>query len=417
MKIAFVNTYDQQGGAAIAAFRLKEALERHSVDVQMLVDIKKSESKWVTALSKTPFQQKIQKYKYFFEKILFIPFESKKEDRFAFTTAYLGNNISKHPIILNADIIHIHWINHSFLSFKNLEGLIKLGKPIVITMHDMWYMTGGCHHARECINYQNTCENCQFLKSNSLTNSLVRQFQETKKELFQNKHVHFVGCSNWLTELGRKSSILPKERLLNIPNPINTTLYKYTEGISIRETKGIAPDKILLLYIAANVANPRKGYKLLESALNELNNKFPNKFEILVLGSDKKNLISFPIPTHKIGYVSDVNSIITYYSEADILISPTLEDNLPNTLIESMACGTPCVSYNVGGIPEIIDHKENGYVAEYQSIDDLVNGIVWVTENRDDLSKKCIQKVQSTFSEEAVVPQFISLYKKVLNKG
>ena len=165
-----------------------------------------------------------------------------------------------------------------------------------------------------------------------------------------------------------------------------------------------------ILFAAANVTNPRKGYKYLEKALENLKEE---EYEIIVLGDDKNNEINFAIPTIKLGYVSDLDTIITAYNAADVFVSPTLEDNLPNTIMESMACGTPCVAFSVGGVPDLIDHKQNGYLANYMDSEDLSLGIKWVLSNPN-LGTNARKKVEATFSEEIVASQFIELYKSLI---
>lgn len=408
MKILILNKYDNKGGAAIAAQRLENALLKNNVDCSMLVDIKSTQLPYVKALSENPVINVFKKYKFLFEKLLFIPFEVSKEERFSFSTSLFGNSIKNRKTVKKADVIHLHWINHSFLSVTNIKELNKLNKPIVITMHDMWYATGGCHHSRTCTNYTKGCGNCMFLSNPKSNDISAKQF--AKKEKAYSSNLTFVGCSNWITELAKQSPLLSNSKVLNIPNPIDISLFTIQDKKKAKQLLKLDMSKKHILFAAANVTNPRKGYKYLEKALENLKEE---EYEIIVLGDDKNNEINFAIPTIKLGYVSDLDTIITAYNAADVFVSPTLEDNLPNTIMESMSCGTPCVAFKIGGIPDLIDHKKNGYLAQYMNSEDLSSGIKWVLSNQE-IGKLARKKVETTFSEEKIASQFIELYESLI---
>ena len=126
----------------------------------------------------------------------------------------------------------------------------------------------------------------------------------------------------------------------------------------------------------------------------------------------------FPVPIHSMGYLFDESKIVALYNAVDMFITSSLEENLPNTIMESMACGTPCVGFEIGGIPEMIDHRVNGYVANYKDAGDLASGIQWVLEHEDRqaLSDACVRKVRESYTEEVVVKQYMALYKKLLQR-
>ncbi|MCT4665090.1 MAG: glycosyltransferase family 4 protein [Flavobacteriales bacterium] len=414
MKIVHLNTYDLQGGAAIAANRLHSTLLKHGIDSTMVVDIAKGNTPNCIAISKTPFQQKLQKWTYLFEKILFIPFEASKNKRFAFTTFLFGKNLDKIPEIKEADLIHIHWVNHSFFSKKTFEYIFSLGKPVVITMHDMWFATGGCHHSNECENYQKECGNCKYLKKPHAKDLSNKNWLK-KKELFP-KNLTFVTCSKWLLSRVEKSSLLKNQNLRSIPNPIDTSIYTDGDKKMAKKQLGLSADKKHILYIAANVGNIQKGYQYLEEACGKMaqDDRF-SQIEILVVGADPKNRVHLSLPMIKLGYISKVSELVTIYQASDLFISPTLEDNLPNTIMESMSCGTPCVAFNIGGIPQLIDHKENGYISEYKNANDLINGIEFCLSNHH-LNKQARNKVIKSFDQEYIAQEFKSLYKDLLAK-
>ena len=427
MKVLLINTYESQGGAAIACKRLLKALNKTtSVKAKLLVDVrqKKTVDEEVYELANTERKRTFRKYRFILQKVLFMPFEISKKERFSFSTARLGTDISKHPLVQDADILHIHWTNHSFLSHENIRQLILLKKPVVVTMHDMWYFTGGCHYSGECTYFMDECGNCKFLRY-AHPNDLSHKIWNSKQGIYDD-NIIFVACSSWLANVGRTSSLLQERRVINIPNPIDISIFKEQDQLKSRRDFNLPENKVLILYVAAKVDDERKGYKYLSQALKKLyesDTPLKEKLEIIVMGNVKdQQEIAFYFPTHFLGGISDQDKIVSCYNAADLFVAPSLEDNLPNTIIESMACGTPVVAFHTGGIPEIIDHKYNGYLAEYKNTEDLINGITrGISE--PELSEKCMNKITNTFSEKVVSAQFTALYQSLLgipannNKG
>lgn len=412
MKVLIINTYDQKGGAAIAAKRLLLALNKYGIDARMLVGQKLAKDKKISTANSSWFQNKMYLFRLYLEKFFFIRFEKSKVERFSFSTALFGSNIHKHKLVQEADVLHFHWINHSYLSHQNFKKLLNFDKPIVVTMHDMWYMTGGCHHARECLNYLEQCGNCQFLKNPHAQDLSNKEF--LLKNNYYSSKAAFVGCSEWLSGLAKNSALLKNNKVLNIPNPIDIDLFKKKDKIEARNRLNLDPQKKYILYAAANVNNPRKGYKYLEEALKNVTEQDKANLEILLLGREKGNAFNFSIPYVNLGYINSQEKIIDIYNAVDLYVSPTLEDNLPNTIMESMACGTPSVAFNIGGVPQLIDHKINGYVAMYKDSVDLWNGIQWILQG-EDLSIKCTEKVKQHFSEKIIVKQYQKLYNSLLS--
>lgn len=416
MKVLLINTFETQGGAAIACKRLYTALNKsEEVEVRLLVNERQTNDVEIVEVADTKLKKFIRKYRFFLEKGLFTLKEVSKKERFSFSTAFTGNNISKHPLVQEADILHIHWTNNSFLSHKNLEQLIRLNKPTVITMHDMWYFTGGCHYAGECTGFMRDCGNCKFLKKPKV-HDLSYQIKKRKEQIYA-PNITFVACSTWLADVAKTSSLLRSSNVMSIPNPIDTSVFTPQNKLESRSRFNLPADKTLILYVAAKVDDERKGYKYLAAALKKLHDSdsvLKKNLEVIVMGNVKdKEEIDFHFPTHFVGSLSKTDVIVSCYNAADLFIAPSLEDNLPNTIVESIACGTPVVAFNVGGIPDIIDHKQNGYLAAYKNALDLVNGIEWVLA-QPDISDACLEKAENTFSESVVSSQFVNLYQSLL---
>lgn len=399
MKIVILNTSERTGGAAVAAGRLGKALGQAGIQVDKLI----RENSW------------LNRFRFYWERlIIFLCNHLNRKNLFAVSIANTGMDLSGHPLVKDADIIHLHWINQGFLSLKDIEELVKLNKPIVWTMHDMWPCTGICHHARDCEKFQMICESCFFLKSKG--KDLSTSVFDKKLSLYKEANITFVGCSRWLSGKAKKSYLLRDKTVLSIPNPIDTEVYHPMDQDMTRELLGLPSGKRLLLFGALNVTDKRKGIDYLIEALRKIEKQ---DVELVVFGQAKDDIRGlFPVSIHSMGYLSDESKIVALYNAVDMFITSSLEENLPNTIMESMACGTPCVGFEIGGIPEMIDHKINGYVASYKDASDLANGIRWVLEHEDQqaLSDACVKKVQENYTEEVVAKQYMALYKRLLHQ-
>lgn len=420
MKIILINTDDAMGGAAIACLRLLTVLEQtEGIEVKMLVQEKKRNNLNVSAIANTWLEKKMAFVRFVQERLTFRFYEKSKEIRFAFSPANTGIDISQHPLVQEADIIHLHWINFGFLSINSLEKLIQLNKPIVWTLHDMWAFTGGCHHSGDCENYQITCGNCtQYIKKPS-PKDLSNKVWERKNAIFNEKFIKktsIVGCSKWLANRAKKSSLLHNFSINSVPNPIDISLFSPQNKIESRLKLGLPIDKKLILFVAAKVSVIWKGFSYFQESLEILKSQVTNNqsIELVILGeSDEETIKKLPFKSHALGRISDINQIVSIYSAADVFVTSSIQENLPNTIMEAMACGTPVVGFEVGGIPEMIEHRNSGFLAKYKSAESLAEGINWVLfkANHAELSKNAQQRVVENYSEEVVAKQYLEIYK------
>lgn len=419
MRVLIINTSERIGGAAIAAGRLMESLNNNGVKAKMLVRDKQTDQISVVPLARSWMNS----VRFVWERVIIWKANSfRKNNLFAVSIANTGTDVTALPEFKEADIIHLHWINQGMLSLNDLKRIIASGKPIVWTMHDMWPCTGICHHARECTNYQDECHNCPFLYNGGGAKDLSYRIFRKKLEVYRNANITFVACSGWLRSLAEKSRLLTGHRTTNIPNPINTSLFKPRNKKEARYKYNLPTDKKLLLFGSVKITDKRKGIDYLVESCHLLAEKYPElkeKIGVVVFGkqsSQLKELIPFPV--YALDFVIEEKELVDIYNSVDLFVTPSLEENLPNTIMEAMACGVPCVGFNIGGIPEMIDHLHNGYVAEYKSSQDFAKGISWALTETEypKLSEEAVRKVASSYSEGSVAKKYIDIYNKITGK-
>ncbi|MBA4851297.1 glycosyltransferase family 4 protein [Emticicia sp. BO119] len=423
MKILLINTDDSMGGAAIACLRLLSVLEHEKdIEARLLVQEKKRNRPDVEAVAKGWLDKKMAFARFMAERLYFHRYEKTKEVRFAFSPANTGIDISQHPLVQEADILHLHWLNFGFLSITSLKKLFSLGKPIVWTLHDMWAFTGGCHHSGDCENYQDHCGNClPYLRTPS-PDDLSAKVWQRKNEIFgdttQLPPVQIIGCSEWLANRARKSSLFKNLSIGAIPNPLDITVFKPTERAEARIKLNLPVDKKLILFAAAKVTVIWKGFSYFQESLQLLKEHIdkPDEIELVILGeSDPELNKTLPFRTHALGRIADAEKIALIYSAADVFTIPSIQENLPNTIMEAMACGTPAVGFEVGGIPEMIAHQQTGYLARYKSAENFAEGIRWVLFKADaeTLANNARRKVIENYSQEVVKEKYLGIYKRL----
>lgn len=412
MRVLLINTSEQTGGAAIACNRLMEALKKQGIRAKMLVRDKQTDKLTVISV-KSSWKLPIM---FLWERIcIFVAHRFSKKNLFQMDIANVGTDVTVMKEFQRADVIHLHWVNQGFLSMKTIERIMRCGKPIVITMHDMWYFTGICHYSADCEKYKSACEHCPLLGGGKGLIDYAKRVFEQKRHLYSQSKITFVGCSEWIAALARQSALTKGQRVVSIPNAIDMTVFCKLDKSELRAKYHVAPDKKLLLFGAQRITDERKGFRYLAEAcklIEQHNPELAKKIEIMVVGGDSgkvQNLLPFAV--RPISYVDKQQQMVELYNIVDVYVTPSLQDNLPNTIVEAMACGIPCIGFNVGGIPEMIDHKKSGYVAEYQSAEDFARGIEWVlTADYAQLSEAAYQKAAGTYSEEAVAKKYMEIY-------
>ena len=417
MRVLIVNTSEKIGGAAVAANRLMEALNNNGVKAKMLVRDKLSEEINIACL---PHKYLNQRHFLWERWCIFLHLHFSRKHLFDIDIANSGIDITSLREFKEADVIHLSWINQGMLSLKNIHKIIKSGKPIVWTMHDLWPATAICHYARGCNAFNTECRNCRLLPGNGSNKDLAYKIWNKKRKIYANSNIHFVTCSMWLEVQAKSSELLVGQYVNSIPNPIDTRLFYKKDKSNSRLNAGLPINKRIILFVSQKVTDERKGIEYFVQALEKLvdtHTEYKENTCVAILGGHSEEIAEhLPLPTYTLGYVNDVKRIVDIYNSSDIFLLPSLEDNLPNTIMEAMACGVPCIGFKVGGIPEMIDHQRNGYVANFKDSQDLANGVNWILNEADYnmLSENAIKKVSANYSQHAVAMRYIDVYNEAL---
>lgn len=419
MKVTLINRDDSGGGAAMACTRLFRALRVRQADISMLVQDKKSSEPGIHNTIRGRYDRVQANYNFLFERISFILKERDKSVRFAFSPANTGTDITTHPVVQNADLLHLHWTNGGFLSLNNLDQLFSLNKPVVWTLHDMWPFTGGCHYSGPSFKFIEQCGNCHFLKYPS-EGDLSSSGWQRKNALYQkHKNITFIACSNWMREMALKSSLLQGFEIVTLANPIDTEVFTKKDKVTSRQKWGVPQSAKVILFGAANVNHTRKGIKYLVDALHYLKASGETEgraVHVVVFGKSKGfDFNRIPFPVTSLPVIKSETDLAEIYSLADVFVLPSLEDNLPNMVMEALSCSTPAVAFNSGGIKDMVEHEQNGYLAEFMSVPDLAKGILFVLNKiNPDLEENARKKIVENFRYDIIAEKHLNLYNRLL---
>jgi len=413
MKVLLLSSSDFIGGAARAAYRLHKGFEQLKIDTQMLVQVKSSDDASVVAP-----QTNLKKSAVALRPSLdYLPLRLyPQRDRTNFSTQWVPDSIASRIKQLAPDIVNLHWVCDGFLQ---IETLAKLDRPIVWTLHDMWAFTGGCHYSQDCDRYTASCGNCPQLHSDQ-TCDLSRWIWSRKTKAWKNLNLTIVTPSHWLAKCARTSSLFQGLPIEVIPYGIDLEQYKPIDRKLARSLLNLPQDKQLILFTAVQATSDRrKGFHLLRAALEHLNQlDRAAKAELLVVGAfQPSDSIELGLQTRYLGRLNDDVSLALTYAAADVFVAPSTQDNLPNTVMEAIACGTPCVAFNIGGMADLIDHQCNGYLAQPFQTEELAHGIAWILadpERHRRLAEAARQKAEQEFALEKQATRYVTLFQQVL---
>lgn len=304
----------------------------------------------------------------------------------SFSYPVLGNNLAKLEQVKNADVIYIHWALKGMMNLRSMERLARLNKPVVIFLHDMWNITGGCHHSFSCEKYKTEgCNNCPMFPADKKNDLSAKEFRKKMRLYSKYNNLFFVSPSKWLYDCAKESLLTKNKPIFYIPNILDKTLFKPADKTVARQILNVDTGETVIAFGAITVNSPYKGWTYLQKALELLSkdNSLKN-ISVLIFGSayNKEIANAIPFKTRFMGYLLDEYSTSLVYNASDVFIAPSLAEAFGYVVMEALSCGTPVVGFNVGGIPDMIRHKENGYLAKYKDADDVSEGIKFCLKNK-----------------------------------
>ena len=413
MRVLIVNTSERTGGAAVAANRLTESLNNQGVKARMMVREKLSDLVYVASAG----SKLSNMVRFCYERlVIWLNNMLSRRNLFTVSIANTGIDITKTREFHEADIIHLHWINQGMLSLRDIRKILESGKPVVWTMHDMWPMTGICHHAHQCRSFESECMCCPFLRfpgKHDLSNRVWRR----KKQVLDGADIQFVAVSEWLATKARQSAILTDHPVVVIPNLLKLTKFELLDRQQCRRNLGIR-QRFVVAFGAARIDDPIKGFSYFANALREVTERNAigsDDLHVILFGGirNSKQLEQLPVSYTYMGYVKSEAELSEIYSASNAVVSSSLYETFGQTLIEAQACGCVPVSFAGSGQADIIRHCDNGYLAEYLSTNSLANGIIWaLTSPHDRLALR--YDVAKRYSDRAVAAKYVALYESLL---
>ena len=426
MDITLISTTDIHGGAARAAYRLHKGLVHVGHNVTMLSRQKISSDPQVISVERDAGPDDLER------EARISTFQKKAIDsertvlsNTLFSMPYPGLDVSQLPIVREADVVNLHWVAR-FQSPSTLSRLLQLGKPVVWTLHDMWAFTGGCHYAAGCLRYQQNCAHCPQLAQNPY-DATYTVLADKIQRLGEAPHLTIVTPSRWLAECVRSSQLFRHQRVEVIPYSLETDVFLPRSKADAKEQLGIASNVTTLLFGAVSANEDRKGFAELVQALwiCMADPRFRQKaeagrIEVLCFGAPSELLQSLGLPVRSLGRVDSDDMLSQIYSAADMFVLPSLEDNLPNTMLESMSCGTPVIGFDTGGIPDLVTHGLTGYLVPLRDSKKLAEMILDGVLDPDRLvqmGQQCRQMMEADYTLPIQANRYVELFQDLIQHG
>jgi glycosyltransferase involved in cell wall biosynthesis len=402
MKVTQINTISE-GGSGIACKRIHEGLLKCGVDSHFLT------LKTLLSNRNNSLYNRLKYYlaerKYIKTNFKYLQGKVAGYDIFTLPISphkYLADFVH----VIDTDVIHFHWMSH-LLDYNSFFQKVK--RPIVWTLHDMNPFTGGCHYSSGCIGFEKYCSLCPQL-SGTINDNHADEMLQLKERSFSNisdKQMIVVTPSRWLMELSKKSRLFSRFEHVTIHNGLNTNVFKVKNRKEIRAKFGLSDTQFVVLFVASSVKDKRKGFFLLEKTLQKLG----SDFTLLCVGKVENKELGI----RYFDSIDDENILSDLYNAADIFVLPSLEDNLPNTMIEALSCGTPIVGFNIGGIGEVVRYGMDGYLSDDVSENGLLSKINLIRETISTFIRQEISHfAHNRFDQVKQAQKYIDLYQKII---
>ncbi len=417
MRVLHLSPTDTEGGAARGVYQLHCGLRTAGIDSRMLVQRKFSDDPSVVTRQ---FDGRLSNALY--ERLDRLPLKLYDwTHQNWWTVGWLPFDLRRAVDRLKPDIVQFHWIGHGAAPIRTMRRLHDY--PIVWTLRDMWPLTGGCHYSGDCEKFLAGCGACPQLGSPRSFDISRWQWQR-KQRAWHDVSIDYVGLSNWIADYARHSPLTAGNRVSVIPNGIDLERFSPGDQAAARAAWDLPQDRRIVLFGALfgtffGVTERRKGFEYLREALQMLAAQgWADGAMAVVFGAEDGDL-DVGLDVRYVGRVRDDGSLASLYAAADVMVVPSLQENFGKTAAEALACGTPVAAFANSGLLDIVDHRQNGYLAQTCSAEDLARGIAWCISEviRDDrLRRQARRKAVEAFDIRSVVERYISLYEGILER-
>ena len=405
VNVLHISTTDNLGGSGRSAYRVHSGLRQLGVRSRMLVGMKVTNDDDVQPIAGPRLHQVDQ----FFDRVL---------GRLSLQYLFYPSSfyLPRHRWFKDADIVQLYNTHGNYFSHTVLP-FISRSRPVVWRLSDMWAMTGHCTYSFECERWKTGCGSCPILSDPpELYRDTTAMLWRIKRWLYARSALTIVAPSKWIANLAAESPLLSRFNIHVIPNGLDTSVFAPIPQAEARRSLQISTQRVIL-FSAQFLTDRRKGGPLMSAALAQLAES-ESDLTVLLVGKGG-NSIDLPgsLAVKVLENVNDDRELAAIYSAADVFVLPTLAENLPNGALESMACGTPPVTFDVGGCREAVRHMENGYLATYGDAGDLARGIKLLLNDRDlhrRLATRCREVAESEYSLDLQAKRFLSIYREII---
>ena len=410
MNILHISSGDKNSGVTKGAYNLHSILKKKGVN-SCFFSPKKIDSNSYE-LKKYKLKYILYKFFYYLEKIIKNLYLKRKST--SFTSAFFGINLTDTYEYKNADIIHLHWLGKTFIS---LDFFIKCKKPIVFSLRDMWFFTGGCHYTLGCQKFKKVCNKCPQLGSNFRYDLSYKSHQ--RKKFFFNKQINIIAVSKWIQKKFKDSSIGKKkfkikiiENIANIKN-----FYPEKKNDLYKRVKSRFKNKKIIIYGATNISAKYKGFNHFVEIIKKLDKK---KYGILIFGNfwENERIDQVGLDYIHFGYVNSEKFLRQIYNCGDIFVTTATQDAFPKMFVESMLCSIPVICFANTSISDYLTHKKNSYISNYLNYSDFANGINWISFNQNikKIKANARKSAMKHFNDNKLAKKHIELYEEILKK-
>lgn len=359
-KVVLINHSDTRGGASVVTYRLMKALSANGVDARMLVMHKASDSLRVAEIG-----SEVSREASFLAECgqIYLKNGFSRDNLFRISTGSFGLPIHRHPWVREADAVILGWINQGMMTLDEIGRIHAMKKPIAWTLHDMWPLTGVCHHAGSCTKYTEGCGNCPLIRGGRSPRDLSRSVFRRKEALYRHVPIKFVAISSWIARKCAQSVLTAAQNVTVIPNAFPIDDYSVTPRMT-RQELGLPAAGHLIVMGAARLDDPVKNLPLAIEALNRVDHATGASAVFFGNIRDAHALDNLRMPYVALGAVTDPHVVAQIYAHATVVLSSSRYETLPGTLIEGMAAGATPVTTGNGGQQDIIDHGIDGYISD-----------------------------------------------------